>query len=250
MGIIGSDGRVAILGALARELTDIRRRIRLDGRVQVGGVLFWSGFYKSRRVVLVQTGVGLDRALRAARLTLSLFPVDLFISVGYACGLKDEIKIGDLVVGEKVIQLDQDMEKTFAADSHLLFLADQVADRVFKGSILTVGRIIENPEEKKALAKSTGAIVLDMESAAVAQVAAAARVPCLFLRAVSDLVSEDLRCVSNLLSSLGTFRPFSGTLYIITHPSSLARLNRLRIHTVTASRRLGDFIHSYLHHLT
>lgn len=250
MGIIGSDGHVAILGALARELTDIRRRIRVAGRMGRGGVQFWSGFYENRRVVLVQTGVGPDRALRAARLTLSLFPVDLCISVGYACGLKDEIKIGDLVVGEKVILLDQDMEKTFAADSHLLFLVDQVADRVFKGSILTVGRVIENPEEKQALAKSTGAIVLDMESAAVAQVAAEAGVPCLFLRAVSDLANEDLSGVSNFLSSEGTIRPFRGTFYIITHPSSLAHLNRLRMRTATASRRLGDFIHSYLHHLT
>jgi len=255
----GADGFVAILGALHRELVYIRPEIKIQSRIKKNGVPFWMGSYGPRKIILVQTGVGPSQAQQATRVALSSFPVKVLISVGFACALHHEMKIGDLVVGESASFFDQDCPVSYPADSRLLLVAGEVLDHVgasrldratvFKGPLLTVRRIIERAVEKKTLASTTGAIALDMESAAIAGAAADAQIAYLPIRAISDLVDEDLGGVSNLFSSEGAFRPLKGLFYLLSHPNGLAHLNRLRTHTTVASKQLGCFIHDYLHYL-
>ncbi len=255
----GTDGFVAILGALRRELVYIRPKIKIQRRVNKNGVRFWIGSHGPRKIILAQTGVGPNQAQQATRVTLSSFPVKVLISVGFACALNQDMKIGDLVVGESASFFNQDLPVSYPADGRLLLLAGEVLENagpsgservtVFKGPLLTVHRIIEHAVEKRTLASTTGAIALDMESAAIAGAAADAKIAYLPVRAISDLVDEDLGGVSNLFTREGTFRSFKGLLYLLSHPNDLAHLGRLRAHTTVASRRLGCFIHDYLHHL-
>ncbi len=288
-----NDGFVAILGALRRELVYIRPKIKIQRRVHKNGVRFWIGSYGPRKIILAQTGVGPNQALQAARVALSSFPVKVIISVGFASALHQDMKIGDLVVGESASFLcgdpcgpheadppmpphpspslakpdaglsffnrDRGYLGPYPSDSRLLLLADEVLENtkpsgservtVFKGPLLTVRRIIEHAAEKRTLASTTGAIALDMESAAIADAAADARIAYLPVRAISDLVNEDLEGMSHFFSGEGTFRLFGGLLYLLSHPNDLIHLSRLRAHTTVASKRLGCFIHNYLHHL-
>ncbi len=256
---IEKDGFVAILGALRRELVYIRPKIKIQRRVHKNGVRFWIGSYGPRKIILAQTGVGPNQALQAARVALSSFPVKVIISVGFASALHQGMKIGDLVVGESASFFNQDHPVSYPSDHRLLLLADEVLENtkpsgservtVFKGPLLTVRRIIEHAAEKRTLASTTGAIALDMESAAIADAAADARIAYLPVRAISDLVNEDLEGMSHFFSGEGTFRLFGGLLYLLSHPNDLIHLSRLRAHTTVASKRLGCFIHNYLHHL-
>src|SRR5207237_10753871 len=61
-----------------------------------------------------------------------------------------------------------------------------------QGSIITVAKVAWRASEKQALADASAAIGVDMESAAVARVAALGKVPFLAVRAVSDKVGDDL----------------------------------------------------------
>ncbi|MCI0527156.1 MAG: hypothetical protein L0Y56_06910 [Nitrospira sp.] len=284
MDTIRSDdtaGFVAILGALRRELVYIRPEIKIQRRVNRNGVRFWIGSHGPRKIILAQTGVGPNQAQQATRVTLSSFPVKVLISVGFACALNQDMKIGDLVMGESAsflcgdpcgergealakpdvgrifLERARDYLGPYPADGRLLLLASEVLENdslsgsqrvtVFKGPLLTVRRIIEYAVEKRTLASTTGAIALDMESAAIACVAADAQIAYLPVRAISDLVDEDVGGVSHLFSGEGTFRPFKGLLYLLSHPNDLTHLNRLRAQTTIASKQLGRFIHDYLH---
>jgi hypothetical protein len=102
--------------------------------------------------------------------------------------------------------------------------------------------------EKRTLACRSSAIALDMESAAIAA-AVDAKVPCLSIRSISDLVDEDLGGVAKFLSPEGNLQFLKGVLHLLTHPIDVIRMNRLRIHAAVASKRLGCFIHDYLHRL-
>ncbi|MGH7274246.1 MAG: hypothetical protein ACREIQ_07315 [Nitrospiria bacterium] len=255
---------MAILGALDRELCNIRSEIRIERKLLKGNSRIWVGSHGSLKILLVQTGVGPDQALQAAQIAITSFPVAVLISVGFASALKGEMKIGDLVVGESAFYLNRNHTNSYRADGLLLLLADQASQEftkdesrggyravprasVFKGPILTVRRLVEDAAEKKTLACTTGAIALDMESAAIASAAADAKIASLPVRAISDLVDEDLGGVANFLSPEGALRPFKGVFYLISHPTAFARINRLRTHTAIASKRLGRFIHNYLH---
>ena len=63
---------------------------------------------------------------------------------------------------------------------------------VFFGSLFTVGQIVGRMEEKRAIARKSDAIALDMETAAVADVAEQRRIPFIAVRAVSDILEEEL----------------------------------------------------------
>ena len=274
---------MAILGALRRELKFVRSEIRTaSAYCAQKGVRWWAGTHHGQKVMLVETGVGPDRARRAAELLVACTPVSALISVGYACALLGEMKIGDLVVGDRAFFLDQGGLGPYEADGQLMdiaqrasngpwaervsngFGADRVADgagpepprsghknpfAVYKGPILTVPRIVAEVAKKRELAARSGAVALDMESAAVAEVAREAKVAYLSIRAISDLVDEDLTGFSSFLGPDGSFRVFRAIPYLFTHPFFLARLNRVRSHTALASERLGRFVHDYLHRL-
>jgi adenosylhomocysteine nucleosidase len=250
---------VAILGALHRELVHIRPKIKIHRKVHKNGVRFWVGSHGPQKIVLAQTGIGPNQALQAARVTLSSFPVKVILSVGFACALHQDMKIGDLVVGESASFLDQDRPVSYPADGRLLLWASEVSVKasppgperatVFKGPLLTVRRIVEHAVEKRTLASTTGAIALDMESAAIADAAADARIAYLPVRVISDLLDDDLGSISHLFSREGAFRPFRGLFYLLSHPHDLVHLHRLRAHTAVASKRLGCFIDDYLRHL-
>ena len=108
------------------------------------------------------------------------------VSFGMAGGLDPELRPGDLILPEIIIAPDG---ARLAADSgwrhelaaslggQMAFRADPVA-----GS----DGIAATPEAKRALAESTGAVAVDMESHAVARVAAERNIPFLAVRAVAD----------------------------------------------------------------
>jgi adenosylhomocysteine nucleosidase len=250
---------VAILGALHRELADIRSQFKIQHRGRKNGVCFWMGYHESRRIILVQTGVGPSQARHAASVILAAYPVEVLISVGFACALQSRMKIGDLVVGERFSFFNRVAPISYPADDKLLRCADAVSENydiahgvpasVLRGSILTVQKIVVTAGEKRFLADTTGAVALDMESAAIAAVATEAKVAYLSIRAISDLVDEDLGEISKLFSPEGKLRPLKVILYLVSHPGGVIHLNRLRKHTAVASKRLGWFIHDYLHRL-
>jgi adenosylhomocysteine nucleosidase len=90
--------------------------------------------------------------------------------------------------------------------------------------------------EKQDLSRLTGAVALDMESAAIGNVAQSYGIPFGVVRTVSDVAGEDLPVDFNaFLKPLGWAR---GIGAMIMHPSSLRGLNRLRRQSRRAAERL------------
>jgi hypothetical protein len=77
-----------------------------------------------------------------------------------------------------------------ALHSGLAALANEF--EVHHGDLLSVPAALESPAEKRAAAAATGAVAVDMESAAIAAVAERARVPFLALRVVVDGADDAL----------------------------------------------------------
>ena len=104
---------------------------------------------------------------------------------------------------------------------------------------MSVGHIVWRASEKARYAQMTGAIGLDMESAALAREAKHAQVPFVILRTASDLLDEDLPLDFNLF-----LRPtgwLKGIGSVLAAPSSLAGLGRLRRQSRSAAEKLTEF---------
>ena len=111
------------------------------------------------------------------------------------------------------------------------------------GRFVSTDRIIGRASEKVEFAQRAQAIGLDMESWALAGEAQRAHVPFVIIRAVSDLVDEDLPLDFNLfLKPAGWLK---GLTTIMAAPSCLLGLGRLRRQSKAAGEALRDCFYRY-----
>lgn len=105
------------------------------------------------------------------------------MSFGIAGGLDPALTPGSVVAALAVVLPDLRQVATDGAWVARLRAAD---DRIGAGIVAGVGQVVDSPAAKAALRQATGAGLVDMESHAVAAVAAARGLPLRVLRAVAD----------------------------------------------------------------
>ena len=176
---------------------------------------------------------------------------DLAISTGYAAALTPS-KIGSMVVADHVLRETENPPssqpaipvKCHSAFSLAAFKVGVSLDESTKfGPILTVPRIVNRAIEKQELARRTGAIGLDMESAVVGRIADDQQIPFVVVRGISDLMDEDLPEEFKLF-----LRPYGwvrGLSSIIASPKCWSDLVRLQSQMVQTSRQMTKFFHVF-----
>jgi len=186
--------RTAVVFALYWELRPLARRL---------GINFFKSFSTvvtadDGNIILARSGMGVARAGKMAEHIINDFKPELIISAGFCGALVKDLKIGDVVVS------DIKDRKLFCSPQPLFTC-----------------------EEKNAAFEKKGAVIVDMESAAVASAAQKAGVSFLAIKAVSDTVSDELPKV---------FLQFL----------SMPKLLRLKNNFDIAANNLGEFLFDYI----
>lgn len=188
-------------------------------------------------------GIGGTGAAVAARLLVAAGATAL-VSWGVAAGLDVTLRPGTLVVTGEIITGDADRPirhaPTSAARAWAANVASAIRDRVTLsgGPIAAVDHVLETTADKRALAV-TGAVAADMETAAVAHAARAARIPWIAVRAIVDDASFALP--HGVVGAIDVFgRPRIGAFVaaLVSRPSELVQLPRLARHFRAALRAL------------
>jgi adenosylhomocysteine nucleosidase len=213
-------------------------------RIEIDGVSEFTGRQAGRTYRLVLSGIGPNAAAAAANAVLRR-EAALAVSTGFAGALVSAAAVGEMVVATSVLAGTFEGRWSPAGvptvcDDAVLRAAQTAAAQV--GAIARSGLMVSLPTvlcraaEKQQLGQSAGAIALDMESAAIGNVARAHGVPFAVIRTVSDAVHEDLPLDFNaFLKPWGWARGISAMLLA---PSSLRGLNRLRRHSRLAAATL------------
>lgn len=168
------------------------------------------------RLVVVVAGVGKVAAALAAQYTCDVFKPRCLIAMGLAGGVEDDVRPGQVVVARHAAQHDMDARpltdakgaipglglSQIAADpavaEKLLLAARFESKDARPGLVLTGDQIVTSRAVRDALVRDfPDAACIDMETAAVAQVAHQNGVPWSALRVISDSADEtfDLRGV-------------------------------------------------------
>ena len=243
--------RIAILAASGRELASARAALGTVERRRLSSFGDEVGYAGGVEVHLINTGIGPAAAAAAAHAVLSEVTLDVVVSTGYA-GALGFAGIGDVILGTNVFDWRKEQcQAVFWTDPALLAIAREAAGEAklvwSEGPVATVTRVLCRADEKRALAVASGAIAVDMESAAIAQAAAAVGVPFLLVRAVSDRVGDDLPMDFNLwLTPGGRVRAF---IQSVRQPSVLRALFRMKRQVEQGSQNLTRFFLSWLHML-
>ena len=149
-------------------------------------------FAGGRSGVLVETGVGPVRAREAA---LAAPAAKAWLAVGCAGALVPWLRRGQGIVANEVVVLDAAggvVERMGAAGAPLAETAARHGVRVLEGAIAGSPAVLATPEARAAVATASGALVVDMESGALAGIARERGVPFHVLRAVLDVADESL----------------------------------------------------------
>lgn len=212
-----------IVSALERELAFIRK----SGR---DGFLFCT------------TGEGPANARKELRSFLERQTASSVIGIGFAGGLSNSLQPGDLVVG---VRITGEFE-TLASPILLQSASGSAIDRMHFGVIVTTPAVLWRADEKRECAaklsqEEIGCV--DMESSALAQVCEEMGLQFLAVRAIADLLDEDLPLDFNRCrDENGRIKNARVLAECLRRPSALPGLMKLRRRSLLCASRLAEFV--------
>ncbi len=152
-------------------------------------------FRKQDGIRVRRIGMGVAAADGACRAIGEARP-DWCLLVGFCGGLSPDLATGTVVALSPVVAQAED-SVSFVPDEALMMRARALGARTARA--VTVEHLVADPREKKDLRRRFSADALDMESASVAHVAAASRIPFLALRCVLDDAMRDFSPLEDLI---------------------------------------------------
>jgi adenosylhomocysteine nucleosidase len=222
---------ILIFYAFAREVGAFKRRLADRAALEIDGLRGFRGRLGSAEIVGVATGLGIRRAADTARRALPSFAsADLVIATGLAGALSEELQPGDLVLADRLVLDDErpglapttiaippvDLARFKAAlEAHPLKFAT--------GAILTAARILKNGAAKRDARANTGALAVDMESAAIAAETHRCGMRFVCVRAVLDTVDEEI-VGAELAGPDGEVRLLAAAGFVLRNPAAVIAL--------------------------
>ena len=152
----------------------------------------WPIRLAGRSGVLVETGIGPSRARAAA---LAAPAAKAWVAMGCAGALVGWLRRGQGIVATEIVVLEADgrvAARMAAAGTPLAAMAARHGVRLLEGSVAGSPAVLATAEAKAAAAAASGALVVDMESGALAEVARERAIPFHVLRVVLDAAGESL----------------------------------------------------------
>jgi adenosylhomocysteine nucleosidase len=246
----GQVGVVMALGIEAGGLEDL-----LDGLLTTRGhgFLVRQGQLKGRHLVLILSGHGRRSAARATEALITGHQPKWVVSAGFAGGLSPKLKRHDILVADHLvaaagnrpaIDVELDPARLFGAGSRFPTARKAAAPGVHVGRLLTADRVVRLPGEKRALFREYGALAVDMESFAVAEVCRRRQVGFLAVRVINDAADDELPLdVEKLLAQKTRAAQLGAAAGAIwRRPSSLKDMYELKENALLASDRLAKFL--------
>jgi len=195
---------VAVIAALAQEAHALVRR--MPRAESVGPRL---SVWETDGLVVMVSGVGKVAAAMAAQYTCDVFKPRSMIAIGLAGGLEEQGKRGRVIVATGAVQHDIDgrpltqakgvipglgisiIPANPAVAETLLRAARYKSEDAVSGLVLTGDQIVTSRAVRDGLARDfPDAVCIDMETAAIAQVAHQNGLPWSALRVTSDSADE------------------------------------------------------------
>lgn len=195
-----------IIAAMQEEMQEIKKIMQEVEETRINELIFFKGKINNQKVILVESGVGKVNAARVTQLLIDKFEVEIIINVGSAGSANNELQIGDIVIGKKIIQHDFDITafghpkgyisnvgQYVESDSKLIKKMEQCIEKLSKNEYkIKIGIIASGDifcteiKMKNKIREKFNADAIEMEGAAIAQVCKLDNIPFIIIRSISD----------------------------------------------------------------
>ncbi len=206
---------VVIVAAMPAELAPIIGKLQSQ---RVNGV----DLYELPNALIAIGGIGRKFARRAAEVAVEYAQPQRLISAGIAGALSPKLKVGDVGHVREVIDAATGVRYAGMSGDWVLATSQDVSDIA----------------EKRELLAKHGAHVVDMEAAAVAQVAKEHGLEFASVKAISDDAAFEMPPLNRFIGEDGRFATASFVMYIAFRPKWWSSLGTLKRNSDLATKNL------------
>ncbi len=213
---MNSEAPIGIMCALPQEQELLVSAIGHPPPLPHPGIEARQGVLDGHVVVIAAAGVGKVNAATTATLMVERLGCRALVLSGVAGGLSAEAGIGDIVIADRLIDIDYGR---LTPEGHIVYqpgvlpipeekpdpgyrvpeaLLERIRERLAAtgleatiGTILTTDAYLASPRERDELAGEWEGLAIEMEGSALCGVAERFEVPWLVVRALSDRAGED-----------------------------------------------------------
>jgi adenosylhomocysteine nucleosidase len=215
--------KIGLLAAMDEEIEPLKNDMQIFSKKSIAGRTYYTGVLYETKTILAQSKIGKASACITASILLNKFEVDVVILIGIAGAISPELKIGDIVIGDKYLQYDMDstpilkrheipyLGRTYIfSDNSLVKKAVRSSEsfvtnikkkiknkilsefnienpKVYIGTISSRDQLVNSLNEKAQMLKIAPDILcVEMESAPIAQVCYEFKVPFIAIKIISD----------------------------------------------------------------
>ena len=203
--------KIAIIGAMDCEISSIKKEMFDLKEENYADLKIFTGTINGKFIILAQSGVGKVNAALNTQYIIDTYKPNIIINTGVAGGISEDLDIGDVVIGTYLVQHDfdvtvlgyakgymctgveKDKPTKYYCDKELVekfqscLEQNMSKQKIHLGIIASGDKFISGKEIKKEINEYFGAIAVEMEGCAIAQVATKNKIPFVVTRAISDL---------------------------------------------------------------
>lgn len=196
--------KIGIIAAMEEEKNAIKKIMKNTKENKIYELTFTEGTINEKECILVESGVGKVNSSRTTQIMIDKYDIKYIINVGSAGSATDELKIGDIVIGKKIVQHDFDItafghKKGYISNVGENILSDEQLIKKFAeaikeikdikikiGTIATGDIFCTETKMKNKIKEKFEADAIEMEAASIAQVCYLDKIPFIILRSISD----------------------------------------------------------------
>lgn len=189
-----------MLGIIVAELEELKCILeKLNGRNEetYRGKVFYKGTMRNKEVVIVRSEVGKVNAALTTQMLIDKYNVSMVINIGVSGSVDNSLDIGDIVIGEKLVQHDFDVTGFgrklgeiegigvyIEANPKILSVFNDKDVRI--GVIASGDKFVTDINDKNFIREEFNALCVEMEGASVAQTCLINKIDFLIIRSISD----------------------------------------------------------------
>lgn len=199
---------IAVLTAMEDEKKYVVNHLNNYENIKINRFCFTTGSIDNKKIIVSLTGIGKVNASLATTILSQQFNIDLIINTGSAGSIKNDITLGDVVIGENIAHHDVDLSgfnypigqipklpRFFVSNQQLIekinqlspILGKQLQQKIINGLIVSGDQFIDKKAKIDQIKQNfPNALAVEMESAAIAQSCHQLQIPFLIIRAISD----------------------------------------------------------------
>jgi nucleoside phosphorylase len=231
---------IAITFALPAESSAFLSQLRNKSRAGRNGIQTIRSEINHRPIEVLHTGVGEKVCCQRLEKFIEDQEFDLLISSGFAGALNDELQVGDLLLARNFSTIELS-----ARQEALSNLPIRVAD------LSSMPTSIDSRDERNKIARTTGAVAVDMETEFIARVCTARGIPLLSLRVITDTPRQSFPAPAHILFDIAKQRTDLPKLatFFLAHPNRIPRLAQFSRRIVNARKTLANALVAILREL-